>query len=64
MNNNKKEAKELSSAVFYFACEVRDEFVLLSVFLAKQLLVLQRLTMKKTCNIKSENLHCWYRKNK
>lgn len=62
MNHNKKEAKKLSSAVFYFACEFKDEFTLLSIFL--ELLILQKLTMKKACNIKSENLHCWYRKNK
>lgn len=58
MNNNKKEAKKLSSAVFYFACEFRDEFMLLSIFLEKQLLILQMWTMKKACDIKSENLHC------
>jgi hypothetical protein len=39
MNNNKKEAKKLSSAVFYFACEFRDEFMLLSIFLKKQQLI-------------------------
>lgn len=62
MNNNKKEAKKkkkLSSAVFYFACEFRDEFMLLSIFLEKQLLILQKLTMKKACDITSEHLHCW-----
>lgn len=50
--------------MFYFACEFRDEFLLLPIILKKQLLVLESLTLKNTCNIKSENLHCWYRKTK
>lgn len=37
MNDNKKGSskKNLSSIVFYFACEFRDEFMLLSIFLEK-----------------------------
>lgn len=35
MNNNKKDEKVLSSAVFYFACEFTDGFVLLCVFSQK-----------------------------
>lgn len=50
--------------MFYFACGFRDEFVLLPIILKKQLLVIQSLTLKETCNIKYENLHCWYRKTK
>lgn len=50
--------------MFYFACEFGDEFVLLPIILKKQLLALQGLTRNETCNIKSENVHCWYRKSK
>lgn len=54
MSNNKKETRKLSSAVFYFPCEFRDEFMLLSIFLEEQLLILQKLTMEKASNIKFE----------
>lgn len=64
MNNNKKDEKKPSSTMFYFACEFGDEFMLLSIFLEKGLFILQKFTMKKPCNIKFENSHCWYRKSK